>query len=392
MYMSNKPRNPSDACTTFSSRRDFIAVTGVAAVTFACFSTSARAQGRTLKIGSSFDNSSVEKANGNGNFRGSSAYFNTINRTGGINGAKVELVIADDQFKPDVAKANALALQADKSILAMVNPLGTRQTTAIMEAVQDMAIIGPNTGTSGLRKTSPPNLFWIRASYDAEVDKLIKTAVTLGMTRIGIVHPKDPLGNSVLAAFEKSMADAQLKPVVVATTPGTTSAEVEPAAQAIAKVQPQMVIMVLAGVAPLFMKALRAAGGTSTVYGMSISASPANITAMGELGRGMGFALVVPSPFATKNDLVRRYQLDMAASGWTDYSTPTLEGYVNARVLGEGLRRAGSSVTRASLIAALDSITAFNMGGMTISFGEGNRVGGSFVDVGVVGTGGRIIS
>ena len=392
MYMSNKPRNPSDACTTFSSRRDFIAVTGVAAVTFACFSTSARAQGRTLKIGSSFDNSSVEKANGNGNFRGSSAYFNAINKTGGINGAKVELVIADDQFKPDVAKANALALQADKSILAMVNPLGTRQTTAIMEAVQDMAIIGPNTGTSGLRKTSPPNLFWIRASYDAEVDKLIKTAVTLGMTRIGIVHPKDPLGNSVLAAFEKSMADAQLKPVVVATTPGTTSAEVEPAAQAIAKVQPQMVIMVLAGVAPLFMKALRAAGGTSTVYGMSISASPANITAMGELGRGMGFALVVPSPFATKNDLVRRYQLDMAASGWTDYSTPTLEGYVNARVLGEGLRRAGSSVTRASLIAALDSITAFNMGGMTISFGEGNRVGGSFVDVGVVGTGGRIIS
>ena len=392
MYTPNKSCSPSDACPTFSSRRDFIAMTGVAAASLSGFSAPALAQARTLKIGSSFDNSSVEKANGNGNFRGAAAYFNAINKTGGINGAKVELVIADDQFKPDVAKANALAFQADKSILAMVNPLGTRQTAAIMEAVQDMAIIGPNTGTSGLRKTSPPNLFWIRASYDAEVDKLIRTAVTLGMTRIGIVHPKDPLGNSVLAAFEKSMAEVKLKPVVVATTPGTTSPEVEPAAQAIAKVQPQMVIMVLAGVAPLFMKALRAAGGTSTVYGMSISASPANITAMGELGRGMGFALVVPSPFATKNDLVRRYQLDMAASGWTDYSTPTLEGYVNARVLAEGLRRAGSSVTRASLIAALDSITAFNMGGMTISFGEGNRVGGSFVDVGVVGTGGKIIS
>ena len=392
MYTSNKPFNPTGALPVSASRRDFIAMTSVAAASLAGFSAPALAQARTLKIGSSFDNSSVEKANGNGNFRGASAYFNAINKTGGINGAKVELVIADDQFKPDVAKANALAFQADKSILAMVNPLGTRQTAAIMEAVQDMAIVGPNTGTSGLRKTSPPNLFWIRASYDAEVEKLIRTAVTLGMTKIGIVYPKDPLGNSVLAAFEKSMAEVKLKPVVVATTPGTTSPEVEPAAQAIAKAQPQMVIMVLAGVAPLFMKALRAAGGTSTVYGMSISASPANITAMGELGRGMGFALVVPSPFATKNDLVRRYQIDMAASGWTDYSTPTLEGYVNARVLAEGLRRAGSNVTRASLIAALDSITAFNMGGMTVSFGEGNRVGGSFVDVGVVGTGGRIIS
>ena len=370
-------------------RRDFIALAGATAAGVAA---PVLAQSRTLRIGSSFDDSSVEKANGNGNYRGASAYFNALNKAGGIGGAKVELIKADDQFKPDMAKTNALAFQADKSILAMLSPLGTRQTAAIMQAVQDMAVVGPNTGTAGLRKTSPPNIFWIRASYDAEVEKLIRTAVTLGMTRIGIVHPKDPLGLSVLTAFQKSMADAKLEPAVIATTPGTTSGEVQPAAQAIAKVQPQMVVMALAGVAPLFLQALRAAGGTSTIYGLSISASPANITAMGESGRGMGFAMVVPSPFATKNELVRSYQLHMAASGWTDYSTPTLEGYVNARVLAEGLRRAGANITRASLINALDSITSFNMGGMTVSFGAGNRNGGNFVDVGIVGAGGRIIS
>ena len=371
------------------TRRDLIALGafGAASLVFP-----ASAQTRTLKIASTFDDSGAEKANGTGNYRGAAAYFNAINNTGGINGAKVELIKADDQFKPDIAKTNALAFQADKSILAILNPLGTRQTASIMESVQDMAIVGPNTGTAGLRKTSPPNLFWIRASYDVEVEKLIRTAVTLGMNKIGIIYPKDPLGASVLAAFQKSMADAKLEPVVMATTPGTASIEVEPAAQAIAKAQPQMVIMVLGGIAPLFMKALRAAGGTSTVYGLSISASPSNITAMGDTGRGMGFALVVPSPLSSKNELVRRYQLDMIASGWTDYSTPTLEGYVNARVLAEGLRRAGTNVTRASLIAALDGITGFDMGGMTVSFGSGNRIGGSFVDVGVIGAGGKILS
>lgn len=370
-------------------RRDFIALAGVTAATMAA---PVLAQSRTLRIGTTFDDSGAEKANGNGNFRGASACFNAINKSGGINGAKIELVQADDQFKPDIAKTNALAFQADKSILAMINPLGTRQTASIMESVQDMAIVGPNTGTAGLRKTSPPNVFWIRASYDAEVEKLIRTAITLGMTKIGIIYPKDPLGMSVLAAFQKSMADAKLEPVVMATTPGTASIEVEPAAQAIARARPQMVIMVLGGIAPLFLKALRAAGGTSTIYGLSISASPANITAMGESGRGLGFALVVPSPFSTKNELVRRYQIDMAASGWTDYSTPTLEGYANARVLAEGLRRAGANVNRASLMTALDSITGFNLGGMTVSFGNGNRNGGNFVDVGVVGAGGRIMS
>ncbi|WP_421956332.1 ABC transporter substrate-binding protein [Polaromonas sp.] len=370
-------------------RRDFMALGGVTA---AAMAMPVLAQPRTLRIGSTFDDSGAEKANGNGNFRGASAYFNAINKTGGIGGAKVELVMADDQFKPDIAKKNALAFQADPSILAMLNPLGTRQTAAIMETVQDMAIVGPNTGTAGLHKSSPPNVFWIRASYDAEVEKLIRTAVTLGMTKIGIVYPKDPLGASVLAGFQKAMADVKLEPVILATTPGTASTEVEPAAQAIAKVQPQMVVMVLGGIAPLFLKALRAAGGTSTIYGLSISASPANITAMGDSGRGLGFAMVVPSPFATKNELVRRYQLDMAASGWSDYSTPTLEGYANARVLAEGLRRAGAKVTRASLITALDSITGFNLGGMTISFGNGNRNGGNFVDVGVLGAGGRLVS
>ncbi|MCY1164050.1 MAG: ABC transporter substrate-binding protein [Pseudomonadota bacterium] len=370
-------------------RRDFMALGGVTA---AAMAMPVLAQARTLRIGSTFDDSGAEKANGNGNFRGASAYFNAINKTGGIGGAKVELVMADDQFKPDIAKKNALAFQADPSILAMLNPLGTRQTAAIMETVQDMAIVGPNTGTAGLHKSSPPNVFWIRASYDAEVEKLIRTAVTLGMTKIGIVYPKDPLGASVLAGFQKAMADVKLEPVILATTPGTASTEVEPAAQAIAKVQPQMVVMVLGGIAPLFLKALRAAGGTSTIYGLSISASPANITAMGDSGRGLGFAMVVPSPFATKNELVRRYQLDMAASGWSDYSTPTLEGYANARVLAEGLRRAGAKVTRASLITALDSITGFNLGGMTISFGNGNRNGGNFVDVGVLGAGGRLVS
>ena len=45
-----------------------------------------------------------------------------------VPGAKVELVMADDQFKPELAKTHALAFSADRSILAMLHPLGTRQT------------------------------------------------------------------------------------------------------------------------------------------------------------------------------------------------------------------------------------------------------------------------
>ncbi|HEX3140300.1 MAG TPA: ABC transporter substrate-binding protein, partial [Rhizobacter sp.] len=352
----------------------------------------ALAQARTIKLASTFDNSGSEKPSGEGCYKGATAYFNALNKAGGINGAKVQLQMADDQFKPDLARANALALAADKSILGLLAPVGTRQVAAVMEAVKDMAIVGPNSGTATLRKSNAANVFWVRASYDQEVDKLIRTAITLGSTRIGIVHPNDPLGKSVLAAFERSMAEVKLTPAVVATTPSTNSTEFEAAVQEAVKAAPQVLIMVMAGVAPQFVKALRAAGSTSTVYGLSISASASNIAALGSQSRGLGFAIVVPSPFAAKHEIVRRYHVDMMASGWNDWSLPSLEGYINARVMAEGLKRAGSGVTRESLIASLDRVESLDLGGITISYGRGNRIGSQFVDVAVVGADGRIVS
>jgi ABC-type branched-subunit amino acid transport system substrate-binding protein len=320
------------------------------------------------------------------------AYFNAVNKAGGIGGSRVEIALSDDQFKPDAAKANAVAFGADKSVLAMIHPLGTRQTAAVMDAVQDMAVVGPNTGTVGLRKKGATNVFWVRANYDQEVEKLVSTASTLGITHIGLVHPNDPLGQSLLAAFNAATAKFNLKPAIIATTPGTTSPEVDPAAREIAKAAPQVVIMGLAGTAPAFVRALRVAGGTSTIYGLSIGASATNINSLGDASRGLGFSIVVPSPFASKYEIVRRYQTDMQASGNTEYSLPSLEGYINARVLAEGLRRAGANPTRESVLAGLESIDSLDLGGLRIGYGKTKREGSNFVDVAVVGSGQRLMS
>ena len=372
---------------TTSRRR---VLTGLAATAAAGLGMPAFAQGKPIRIGTTFDNSSVEKANGQGLFQGSSAFFNALNKSGGLNGTKVELVMADDTFKPDVAKANALAFEKDSSVLALLHPLGTRQTSEVMDAVPGMAVVGPITGTVALRKKTAPNTFWVRVNYDQEVEKLVTTAAVLGQTRIGLVHSNDPLGQSVLAAFKAALAKAKLEPAVIATTPNTTSMEVGPAAEAIAKAKPQVIIIGLAGTAPVFMKALRDAGGNSSAYGLSITASA--LAAMGDLARGLGFVIVVPSPYSTKFEIVRRYQTDMVANGTKDFSLTSLEGYINAAVLAEGLRRAGGSPTRASVMAGLASIENFDLGGLKINYGRTNREGGHFVDVAVIGSRGQMLS
>lgn len=384
---------------TVSEQRVFLAppttsrrrvLTGLAATAAAGLGMPTFAQGKPIRIGTTFDNSSVEKANGQGLFQGSSAFFNALNKAGGLNGTKVELVMADDTFKPEVAKANALAFEKDSSVLALLHPLGTRQTSEVMDAVPGMAVVGPITGTVALRKKTAPNTFWVRVNYDQEVEKLVTTAAVLGQSRIGLVHSNDPLGQSVLAAFKAALAKAKLEPAVIATTPNTTSMEVGPAAEAIAKAKPQVVIIGLAGTAPVFMKALRDAGGNSSAYGLSITASA--LAAMGDLARGLGFVIVVPSPYSTKFEIVRRYQADMVANGTKDFSLTSLEGYINAAVLAEGLRRAGGSPTRASVMAGLASIESFDLGGLKINYGRTNREGGHFVDVAVIGSRGQMLS
>ncbi len=345
---------------------------------------------RVIRIGTTFDNSGVEKANGSGLFLGSSAYFDALNKAGGINGSKVELVMKDDGFKPDVSKANALALAEDPAVLAILHPLGTRQTAAVIDAVPGLAVVGPNTGTVALRKKPSPNAFWVRANYDQEIERLVAQAASVGQTRIGLVHPKDPLGQSLLAGFTAAMARHKIEPVVIATTPGTTSMEVDPAAKEIAKASPQIVIVGLAGTAAAFIKALRAAGGNSTIYGISISAG--SIFGMGDQAHGVGFSIPVLSPFAARSELVRRYQADMLAAGHKTFSLSSMEGYVDACVLAEGMRRAGSSLNRASLIAGLERIEGWDAGGMRFNFSRGNHEGSTFVDVAIIGSGGRLLT
>lgn len=348
------------------------------------------AQAKAIRIGATFDNSSVEKANGSGLFAGSSACINALNKAGGINGTKLELVLADDKFKPDVAKANALAFAADSSFLAVLHPLGTRQTAEVSDAVPGMAVVGPNTGTVSLRKKASPNTFWVRANYDQEIDRLIATAAVLGQSKIAIVYSEDPLGQSLLTGFKAALAKVNLQPAVIASTPSTISMEVGPAAAKIAAANPQVVIIGLAGTAPAFVAALRKAGGTSSAYGLSITAG--SLSSMGDLAHGVGFSIVVPSPLQTKYEIVRRYQADMLANNDKNFSLPGLEGYMDACVLIEGLRRAGPAPSRAALIAGLERIEAWDLGGVKINFGRGNREGNQFVDVAVISSEGKLLS
>ncbi len=81
----------------------------------------------------------------------------------------------------------------------------------------------------------------------------------------------------------------------------------------------------------------------------------------------------------------------MVASGRAEFSLPSLEGYINAKVLAEGLRRVGPTANRESVLKALAGLESFDAGGVRVSYAGGRREGGAFVDVAAVGANGRLM-
>jgi len=62
----------------------------------------------------------------------------------------------------------------------------------------------------------------------------------------------------------------------------------------------------------------------------------------------------------------------------------TLEGFIAAKVMVEGLRRAGRNLTRESFVRAMEGIQDYDAGGFKVTYGPGNRSGSKFVDLTII--------
>jgi hypothetical protein len=74
------------------------------------------------------------------------------------------------------------------------------------------------------------------------------------------------------------------------------------------------------------------------------------------------------------------------------FDAHALEGNVEARVLVEGLKRAGPEPTRAKLVFALESMAPHDFGGVLVRYGAGDRTGSTFSDLVMLGANGRTVS
>jgi branched-chain amino acid transport system substrate-binding protein len=318
---------------------------------------------------------------------GAVAYFQAVNAAGGINGRKIELRWLDDGYEPDRAAANTKKL-IDDGVFLLFGYVGTPTSNAskpIFTAAR-VPFVGPFTGAESLRNPLNRYIFNIRASYYDETDKIVSQLVGQTLDRIAVFYQNDDYGKAGLAGVERAMQRRNLKIVATGTVERNT-VDVAAAVKSIGSVDPQGVVMISAYKScAAFIKAMRAAGHSPQFMNVSFVGSKALAHEAGPAGRGVGISQVVPFPWNISARVVKDYQqLLEASTGKQNFSFTSLEGFIAAKVLVEGLRRTGSDLTRERFIAAMEQIRDFDVGGFVVSFTPTDHSGSKFVELTVIG-------
>jgi ABC-type branched-subunit amino acid transport system substrate-binding protein len=320
---------------------------------------------------------------------GQEAAIEDFNAQGGVAGRKLRLVSRDDGFDPRRTLDNARQLVEADGALALFGQAGTSQVLALLPylAQARTPLVAIYTGSPALREARSPWLFSTSVTYADELVKIVRNLVAIQTTHIGVAYENNDFGKLVLPLVEKAAA-AEGATLVGTHAMDSSGKDAEAAAHALAGLQPQAVVMVAAGPSVVaYVRAHRAHMGVP-LYTLSLGAGERVIQALGDDARGLAVARTTPSPARGTIQVTRDFQAAMKQRG-LDANYDRYRGYIDARVLVEGLRAAGPSVTGPGLVQAMEGLGRLDLGGLAFQFGPQNHYGSHYVDIAVIGPGGH---
>jgi branched-chain amino acid transport system substrate-binding protein len=346
-------------------------------------------KGKPLLLGQSAPFSGPSGQLGQEYREGAEAWFAEVNRTGGIHGRPIRLVSRDDRYEPELTLRNTRQLLEQDRVLALFGYVGTPTSMAVLPLVERERIpfVAPLTGAQVLRQPLRPTVFNLRASYQAEIERMVDDLVRGARHRIAVLYQDDAFGEDGLVASRRALQRHGLKPVATATVE-RNSTQVGSAVALIRAAQPNAVLIITAyPSSAAFSRELRRTRSTAQLMNVSfVGTRGLQESLPGGHASGIGIAQVVPFPWNRRVPVVAEYQrLMRRQSANASFSFTSLEGFLAARLISEGLRRAGPDPSREQLVQGLESIRQLDLGGFTLALGKGDREASRYTDLTFLG-------
>jgi branched-chain amino acid transport system substrate-binding protein len=325
-------------------------------------------------------------------YRGAQAYYSEINARGGIFGRSITVAALDDSYNPEPCIRNTIQLLDREKVFFLSNYVGTPTLTRALPVIkqyadQHVVLVGNFTGAQPQREAPyVDQVFNVRASYRQEMAALVERFWQAGARRFGVYYQIDAYGRSGTDGVARALAVRSAKIVAEATyvRNATFEEDMGLAVNALREAGSDVVLCTGAyqGCAA-FVRSARDAGFTAPISNVSFVGSEAMLALLVKHGRAKGRdytralvnSQVVPSYDDASLPGVAEYRSLMDKHnpsvpdgvrdpGYTPqkYSFISLEGYVNARVIVEALRRAGAGASRQTFRQALESLRGLDLG------------------------------
>ncbi len=343
-----------------------------------------------IKIGMSAAFKGPSGALGNELYRGTMAYLKLINNQGGVDERQIVIKAYDDGYNPLPAIKNTIQLIEFDRVFLLMNYVGTPTVTAVLPLLkkyegEDIFLFFPFTGAQPQRQ--PPYkefVFNLRASYQQETAGLVNHFLQLGRKRIAIFYQIDAYGRRGGDGVRTGVREHGLSIVAEATYRRGTeyTASFKPQVEILRKTNPDAIISVgsyeaCAG----FIRDARDAGWQVPIANVSFVGSESLLNLLLETGKKLKRdytknlinSQVVPSYQDLSLPAVREYRKAMAAYEGTfphvedkhtpfAYSFVSFEGFLNAKLLVEILKRLPTPLNRANLLTTIENLPPLDIG------------------------------
>lgn len=344
------------------------------------FSGPARELGREMKVG-------IDVA------------FAAANASGGVNGRKLKLIAFDDGYEPERAKAGMKQLDERDKVFGYIGNVGTptAEVTVPYALEKKMLFFGPFTGAGLLRKSPPDRyVFNYRASYVEETAAIVKYLVEVRRikpTDIAVFAQEDGFGDAgysgvvkMLRRYKRTIDD----PLRVGYKRNTI--DVANAVEAILESRKVHAVVMVATykAAAKFIEKVKSEQPKMIFSNVSFVGSAALAEELvgfdPKIAEGLLVTQVVPLPQSRSTALLKYQELLATYSLGEKPDFVSLEGYLAATLLIEGLRKAGRTFNTESLVDVLESMHSIDLGvGAPLGFGmsehqASHKVWGSVLD------------
>jgi branched-chain amino acid transport system substrate-binding protein len=347
--------------------------------------------GATLVIGQTADFSGPQAAAVKETTLAAKAYFDSVNKAGGVNGRTIVLESLDDGFDPKKTAENAKALITERHVLALMLSRGTANAEALIPVTQQYktAVLAPVGGSERMHRPADHYLFNMRPPHRFEAEKAVGQLAAQGLRHIAVTYVDDAMGNDAVKGALAGLASAGLEPVALAKIP-RGEPRVDEAVDKMVRVQPDAVIgLCIPKSCAAFVKQMREKGVYAQFVSMSNTSSAGYVKDLGKDARGVIVTQVYPYPASDLTAASKEFR-HLAEAYDLAQSYSAMEGFLAAKVMTEALRRAGPNPTNQSVIAALENMN-YDVGGFSFAFAGHGRSGNDFMEMTMITRNGKFL-